>query len=237
MDIKNRIEAFNRDNAPFYLVDHDSGEFSLCLALSFVPQEYRDFGQAAFDRYAERNGEPVMENGLYTHGSGYEWEDVFKKAFQTDENIGKIGFDCEMSGFFCYAEDLSLLEEFGRRFRALCMDARNFESLVCSALEEAAVRRAETEELSGTIRGFLMECPGCTADIQTPDGQLQLTAEMGSQLLDGSLTSIRIDECEVSAEELLRQQITHIQQDLFEPTHFQIKTQEPEVTIAPAMEP
>ena len=155
MDIKNRIEAFNRDNAPFYLVDHDSGEFSLCLALSFVPQEYRDFGQAAFDRYAERNGEPVMENGLYTHGSGYEWEDVFKKAFQTDENIGKIGFDCEMSGFFCYAEDLSLLEEFGRRFRALCMDAKNFESLVCSALEEAAVRRAETEELSGTIRGFL----------------------------------------------------------------------------------
>ena len=237
MDIKNRIEAFNRDNAPFYLVDHDSGEFSLCLALSFVPQEYRDFGQAAFDRYAERNGEPVMENGLYTHGSGYEWEDVFNKAFQTDENIGKIGFDCEMSGFFCYAEDLSLLEEFGRRFRALCMDAKNFESLVCSALEEAAVRRAETEELSGTIRGFLMECPGCTADIQTPDGQLQLTAEMGSQLLDGSLTSIRIDECEVSAEELLRQQITHIQQDLFEPTHFQIKTQEPEVTIAPAMEP
>ena len=170
MDIKNRIEAFNRDNAPFYLVDHDSGEFSLCLALSFVPQEYRDFGQEAFNRYAERNGEPVMENGLYTHGSGYEWEDVFKKAFETDENIGKIGFDCEASGFFCYAEDLSLLEEFGRRFRALCMDTKNFESLVCSALQEAAVRRAEAEELSGTIRGFLMECPGCTADIQTPDG-------------------------------------------------------------------
>lgn len=82
MDIKNRIEAFNRDNAPFYLVDHDSGEFSLCLALSFVPQEYRDFGQEAFNRYAERNGEPVMENGLYTHGSGYEWEDVLKKPLK-----------------------------------------------------------------------------------------------------------------------------------------------------------
>lgn len=95
-----------------------------------------------------------MENGLYTHGSGYEWEDVFKKAFETDENIGKIGFDCEASGFFCYAEDLSLLEEFGRRFRALCMDTKNFESLVCSALQEAAVRRAEAEELSGTIPGI-----------------------------------------------------------------------------------
>ena len=162
MDIKNRIEAFNRDNAPFYLVDHDSGEFSLCLALSFVPQEYRDFGQEAFNRYAERNGEPVMENGLYTHGSGYEWEDVFKKAFEMDENIGKIGFDCEASGFFCYAEDLTLLEELGRRFRAPCMDTKSFESLVCSALQEATVRRAEAEELSGTIRGFLMECPGCT---------------------------------------------------------------------------
>ena len=70
MDIKNRIEAFNRDNAPFYLVDHDSGEFSLCLALSFVPQEYRDFGQEGFNPYAERKGEPIMENGLYTHGKG-----------------------------------------------------------------------------------------------------------------------------------------------------------------------
>lgn len=236
MDIKNRIEAFNRDNAPFYLVDHDSGEFSLCLALSFVPQEYRNFGQEAFNRYAERNGEPVMENGLYTHGSGYEWEDVFKKAFETDENIGKIGFDCEASGFFCYAEDLSLLEEFGRRFRALCMDTKNFESLVCSALQEAAVRRAEAEELSGTIRGFLMECPGCTADIQTPDGQLQLTAEMGGQLLDGSLASVRIGACEVGAEELLSQQITHIQQDLFEPNHFRMRTKEPETDITPAME-
>ena len=115
----------------------------------------------AFNRYAERNGEPVMENGLYTHGSGYEWEDVFKKAFEMDENIGKIGFDCEASGFFCYAEDLTLLEELGRRFRALCMDTKSFESLVCSALQEATVRRAEAEELSGTIRGFLMECPGC----------------------------------------------------------------------------
>ena len=35
MDIKQRINKFNTENRPFYIVDHESGEYSLCLALSF----------------------------------------------------------------------------------------------------------------------------------------------------------------------------------------------------------
>ena len=150
MDIKNRIEAFNRDNAPFYLVDHDSGEFSLCLALSFVPQEYRDFGQEAFNRYAERNGEPVMENGLYTHGSGYEWEDVFKKAFEKEDNLNKISFDCEAGGFFCYADSLSLMEDLGSRFKAMIDDTEDFANLVSSALKEA--NQDQNEEITEEVQ-------------------------------------------------------------------------------------
>ena len=58
----------------------------------------------------------------------------------------------------------------------------------------------------------------------------------GTKLLDGSLASVRIGACEVGAEELLSQQITHIQQDLFEPNHFRMRTKEPETDITPAME-
>lgn len=60
-----------------------------------------------------RNGEPAYsKNGLKTHGSGYEWEAAFREAFKDDPNIQRILFDCEAGGFFCYANDLTLLEDF-----------------------------------------------------------------------------------------------------------------------------
>ena len=113
MNITQRIHQFNRANEPMHIVDHENGEYSLCLPLDFLTEPYRDFGQEAFNQYAEQNGDPVKVNGLYTHGSGYEWETVFKKAFEKDDNLNKISFDCETGGFFCYSEDLSVLESFG----------------------------------------------------------------------------------------------------------------------------
>ena len=79
MNIEQRIKAFNRANPPFYLVEHDDGTFSLCLAFSFLRGKYAGFGQDAFNQYAKQIGEPVKEDGFYTHGNGYEWESVFKK--------------------------------------------------------------------------------------------------------------------------------------------------------------
>ena len=52
MDIKQRINKFNTENRPFYIVDHENGKCSLCLAFSFLEGDYKDFGQDAFDRYA-----------------------------------------------------------------------------------------------------------------------------------------------------------------------------------------
>ncbi len=147
MDIRQRINRFNRENRPFYIVDHDSGRYSLCLALSFLPKEYKLFGQEAFNQYAAEIGEPAAIDGRgFTHGSGYEWEHVFAKAFEGDPDSGRLEYDCEAGGFFCYSESLPLLENFGARFRAVCMDGEKFAQLVSTALKEAAEKEEQKAE-------------------------------------------------------------------------------------------
>lgn len=226
MTTAKRLKRFYKQNAPFYIVDHENGQYSLCLPLSFLPDEYRNFGQDAFNQYAEEIGDPVMENRMYTHGSGYEWESVFKKAFESDENIHRIHFDCEAGGFFCDADDLSLLEDFGSRFRAICEDRDGFAQLVSYALKEAEIQRAEEEKLNSTVRGFLMNNPGVRVEMMTPHGLLSLTAEQGQKLLDGSMEMISVAGVNVTADEILNQQITHIQQNLLDFNLFQMITED-----------
>ena len=134
MDIKQQIEKFDAENKPFYMVDHEDGVYSLCIPLSFLNEEYRDFGQEAFNQYAIRAGEPVTDGRFYTHGDGHEWKYVFEKAFEGEENLKQITFDCEAGGFFCYSRDFDVLAEYGRRFREICMKEKEFTELVCSAL-------------------------------------------------------------------------------------------------------
>ena len=105
MDIKQQIKKFDEENKPFYMVDHGEGEYSLCLPLSSLKGEYHDFRQEAFNQYAIRAGEPVTDGRFYTHGDGYEWEYVFAKAFEGEENLKQITFDCDAGGFFCYSRD------------------------------------------------------------------------------------------------------------------------------------
>ena len=188
--VQERIDRFNRDNAPFYLVDLDSKGYSLCLALSFLPDEYEDFGQDAFNRYAEKIGDPILENGLYTHGNGYEWEEVFKKAFESDPNLSKIRFDCEAGGFFCDAEDLDLLENMGKRFREVCMDAPRFAELTVSALHEAAIREDREREMLKTVRGFLTLNPKATVDLVVEEGHIRLHPEQAQALLQSPYIKI-----------------------------------------------
>lgn len=231
MNNEQRIKAFNDQNSPFYIVDHEDGEFSLCFPLSYVPEKYEGFGQEAFNQYALQIGDPIMERGFYTHGDEYEWEEVFKKAFENDSNIGKIEFDCEASGFFCYTDDLSLLEDFGSRFRTICMDKEGFTDLVCVALKEAAIRQAEEDALKNTLRGFFMEWPDSDAEIRAPDGDIRITAEKGQQLVAGTVESVIVNDSAISAEDFQNQEITHYQQNLFSDNHFQIKTRWPEPSL------
>lgn len=39
MDIKQRIETFNKGNAPWYIVEHDNGQYSLCLPLDLLSDD------------------------------------------------------------------------------------------------------------------------------------------------------------------------------------------------------
>ena len=64
---------------PFYLVEHDDGTFSLCLAFSFLRGKYAGFGQDAFNQYAKQIGEPVKAVS-YTHLHVYAIEGNFDDA-------------------------------------------------------------------------------------------------------------------------------------------------------------
>ena len=51
MENERRIKGFNRENRPFYIVDHDDGTFSLCLPIDLFNGQYVDYCQTAFDNY------------------------------------------------------------------------------------------------------------------------------------------------------------------------------------------
>ena len=53
MNTEKQIEDFNITNAPFYVVAHDDGRFSLCLPIALLSDEYYPYCQTAFDNYAK----------------------------------------------------------------------------------------------------------------------------------------------------------------------------------------
>lgn len=236
MNTKQRIEAFNKENAPFYIVDLGDGRFSLCLPLDLISDEYYPYCQDAFDAYAKEIGEPAYSrSGLRTHGNGYEWEAAFREAFKDDPNIKKILFDCEMGGFFCDADNLSLIEDFGRRFKAICEDTEQFTPIVSEGIKNAEAWQAEQERLMKTVRGQLMSHSSATFEIMTPDGNIRITPEDGKALLDGSRQSVTIDGVMYASYELLDQEVTDMQTDLFDQNLIRMKTEEPEEAMTMSM--
>ena len=221
-----RIREFNDRNAPFYIVDLGNDNYSLCLPHDLLSEEYADYGQAAFDAYAEELGEPSRDkNGFPAYGNGYEWEAAFQKAFENDPNLTKISFDSECGGFFCDCGELSVLEDLGRRFKELCEDAERFTPIVSAGIREAEARQAEENWLMRTVRGYLMKYPAATFEIRTPDGDIEISPETGRVLLDGSLMCIGKGDKAHFAEDILNQQVCAVQRDLFDQDRFQMKTE------------
>ena len=202
MDNKSVMEKFNEKCAPFYLVDHDNGTFSLCYPFSFVDEKYRFYGQEAFDKYAERIGEPARdERGFCTHGNGYEWAVVFNKFFENDRDFARLHTDCEAGGFFCYCDDLNLMVEVGLRFKNLIDDTYTFTKTVHSALEEDKIKQKAEIEYRKTMHYFLQNAPLADMILTTSEGEFLISEDQLKGLRDGKESIAFIGDYEMSAED------------------------------------
>ena len=224
MNIKQQIREFGASCKPFYLVDHDNGSFSLCLAFSFLDNDY---GQEAFNAYSREMGEPEKDNlGFYSHGNGYEWEAAFKEAFKNDPNLRKIKFDCEAGGFFCYSDDLAVLKDFGQRFKALVDDTEAFTKVVSDGIKAYEKQRDEFAKIEFKVKGRLTRHQDANFMIRTVQGDVRLTPKDIKGLLDGSKDTLLVGGQHMKASDFLMQDAYNIQPDLFEKNTFQLITNE-----------
>lgn len=227
MTAQERIEAFNEENKPFYIVDHEDGIFSLCFPIDFLPDEEYTQCQAPFDAYTDSIGVDIHSaDGLRSYGSGYDWQAAFQEGFKDDPNIGKILFDCESGGFFCKCTNLDIIEDFGRRFNQLRQDTESFVPIIAEGIRNAEIREAEQEQLMKTVKGQLMSYPQVTFDILTPYGDIRITPDMNNKLLNGEMPVVRIGDTQYADHELLNQPITGHQTDLFDTNLIRMKTEE-----------
>lgn len=233
MQIKERIDAFNRENKPFYIVDHEGGKFSLCLPLDMLPDEYYPYCQEAFDAYAKETGVSAqLLSGRNRFGDGYDWQAAFRQAFAGEPNLEKISFDCEASGFFCGCDNLDVLEQYGAKFREICTDTARFIPIVSQGIRSMEQRMKEQERLMKTVRGQLMGKPKAVFHIMTPDGAVTLHPADTKELLNGTRTTIDIDGVHYAAFELLDQEVVAFQTDLFNDNCIRMKTEEPNLEMA-----
>ncbi len=192
MTVKERLDAFQKEYPPFYIVDHDDGRFSLCLPLDFLANEYGDYCQDAFDTFAESNGEPHIDDHHSSYGSGYDWQAAFAEAFKDDPNISRIIYDSECGGFYCYCDSLDIIEDFGKRFKSICEDYDRFAPIVADGMRNMEIREAEQERLMKTVKGQLMTNPKATFDIVSPLGEIRITPDMTEKFLAGEMPTVQI---------------------------------------------
>lgn len=219
MLVSERINKFNEENAPFIIMDteNDGRKYTLSLMIDFLDGDYKDYGQYAFNTYAESVNEKIDN-----HGHGYDWERVFKRAFRNEPRMREVDFDCEAGAFFCYATDLSLLEKLGGIFRKVCEDRELFQTLVNKTMIEAEHSTVEEELVREWDAIFTVE---------TPDGIVQITKEDRKDLLKKVKTTVKAvngnSVIEVDAYDFLNQRIEGL--DYSEsPLHLYLKTLYPD---------
>lgn len=226
MNFKDKIKEFNKDNKPFYIVDHDDGTFSLCLPLDLLDEAFRDYCQDAFDAFAAENGQPAVNGYFKTYGSGYDWQAAFQEAFKDDPDIGRVFYDCEAGGFFCYCNDLNIISDLGRRFKSICENYKEFAPIVSAGIRNARIREDAEEKLMKTVKGLLMRNPNAVFEIMTPSGNINITPDVSKGLLDGSVEFIDIGGARYFSSELLDQYVADRQTDLFDDNYIRVKTEE-----------
>ena len=131
--------------------------------------------------------------------------------------------------FFCNCKDLTVLEDFGKRFKAITTDDEQFARCVAEGIPQENARREAEKELKNSLRGFFMEHPNVECDIQTPEGCFSLPPEFVKFLSEGKVTAVvsKDWEVEIEADDFLNYKIDKAQQDLFDENRFQIKAVPP----------
>lgn len=125
------IETTNKAIKPFYLMRYDSGNYGLCLSLG------GNYCQKVFNKYAKSIGEKSKnEYGLYTHGSGHEWEKVFRYIFRCEKDFETIDFDCEAGGFYCYCNNIETLGNIAITFKKICENEDEFLNYIKKAMND-----------------------------------------------------------------------------------------------------
>lgn len=232
--IAKRIEEFNKSHPPFTIMNNEDGQYSLSIMLSFLKEEYKNYCQESFDNYTR---EREFDED-YTRGSGYDWEKAFHKAFENDPNIKLIEFDCESGGFYCNCQDLSILIDFGHRFKEICEDNAKFTPIVFAALDNEDEYDSNKQKWERTIYNRLLRHPLGRFDIRTPDGDFFVDAGMGRQLIEGNQPTITSSNgtATLDTEDFLAMKITEMQRDLLDRNHFQyLAEHNPEQTMSMKM--
>ena len=138
---KKDIQAINQEIKPFDIQMHSLGDYYLALRFSFFDGEDAGYGQTAFDAYAASKGEePVDEHGCHAHGSGYDWDEVFRYAFRDTPGFEKLKFNSEAGCFFCDCADLELLKNCAVAMKGIVEDQERFTGLVREALDQSTVQ-------------------------------------------------------------------------------------------------
>ena len=82
-----------------------------------------------------------------------------------------------------------------------------------------------------TVRGRLMANPNCTFEIMSSYGSIRITPDMTKQLLAGEMDVVEIDGVLYTDCELLDQEVTGYQKDLFDGNLIRMVTEEAELRM------
>lgn len=189
MNIKSRIEAFNRENQPFNIYDFEDGKYGLSLSIDFSNGPFKGYRQEAFNQYAISVGDPVKKGKLYTHGNGHEWQRVFKKVFEEEKELEEIEFDSEAGGFYCRSENLEVLEKLGQRFKTMCGDKEKFTQIVDEALT-AAYQDEQYHFNNKTLKYYLNEILNWDIEIVTRNYHFFMDGDQRRKMVRGKNTEV-----------------------------------------------
>ena len=213
-----KIKQFNQENAPFDILDFQDGQYGLSKAWG-VKGEYKDYGQEAFDAYANE-AEP---HKYYTRGNGYDWEKAFHKTFEDDPKLRLIDLDCEAGGFYIKCQDLDILIDFGKRFKEICDDIEKFKPIVFEALENEDVYDWNQRKMEHTIYSQLLRYPHESFEIRTPEGDFHIDKGMGKDLILGTQPTITSTDgsATIDSEDLLMMKFEVMQIDILNRHRYQ----------------